>query len=56
LRKEPDNPPNIRADRKASSLGYKPPTPEAWMTTTRGMEKWKPLRASHFSMPPTATI
>jgi hypothetical protein len=22
--------------------------------TTWGMEKWKPLRASHFSMPPTA--
>jgi hypothetical protein len=22
--------------------------------STRGMEKWKPLRASHFSTPPTA--
>ena len=43
--------------RPHSSLGYKPPAPEAWLTaTTRGMEKWKPLRASHFSTPPTAAI
>jgi len=43
--------------RPHSSLGYKPPAPEAWLiSTARGMEKWKPLRASHFSTPPTATI
>jgi hypothetical protein len=43
--------------RPHSSLGYKPPAPEAWLISQeRGMEKWKPLRASHFSTPPTATI
>jgi hypothetical protein len=42
--------------RPHSSLGYRPPAPEAWLTNTWGMEKWKPLRASHFSTtpPPTA--
>ena len=34
--------------RPHSSLGYKPPAPEAWLTNNRGMEKWKPLHASHF--------
>jgi putative transposase len=38
--------------RPRSSLGHKPPAPEAWLTTGWGMEKWKPLRASHFSTPP----
>jgi transposase InsO family protein len=43
--------------RPHSSLGYKPPAPEARMTSSeRGMEKWKPLRASHFSTPQTAAI
>jgi putative transposase len=41
--------------RPHSSLGYKAPAPEAWLTRAHtGMEKWKPLRASHFSTPPTA--
>ena len=41
--------------RPHSSLGYRPPAPEAWMTeASQGVEKWKPLRASHFSTPPTA--
>jgi transposase InsO family protein len=35
--------------RPHSSLGYRLPAPEAW-----GMEKWKTLRASHFSTLPTA--
>jgi hypothetical protein len=34
------------------SLGYRPPAPETWMTSTsKGNEKWKPLRASHFPNP-----
>jgi transposase InsO family protein len=42
--------------RPHSSLGYKPPAPGAWLTaTSKGMEKWKALRAPHFSTPPTAT-
>ena len=41
--------------RPHSSLGYKPPAPEAWLISTgKGMEKWKPLRASHFPTPPPA--
>jgi hypothetical protein len=41
--------------RPHSSLGYRPAAPEAWLTSTTGMEKWKPLRAPLFS-PPTAAI
>jgi Integrase core domain len=41
--------------RPHSSLGYRPPAPEAWLTNNVGVEKWKPLRASQFSTPPTAT-
>jgi transposase InsO family protein len=37
--------------RPHSSLGYRPPAPQAWRTSNMGMEKWKPLRASHFSTP-----
>ncbi len=40
--------------RPHSSLGYRSPAPEAWLTNSMGHgEKWKPLRASHFSTPPT---
>jgi putative transposase len=31
--------------RPHSSLGYRLLAPEAWLTTTWGVEKWKPLRA-----------
>jgi len=42
--------------RPHSSLGYRPPAPAAWlMENNKGMQKWKPLRASHFPIPPTAT-
>ena len=40
--------------RPHSSLGYRPPAPAAWVAKSMGMEKWKSLRASHFSTPPTA--
>ena len=41
--------------RPHSSLGYRPPAPEAWLSeTSRGVEKWKTKNASHFSTPPTA--
>jgi transposase InsO family protein len=42
--------------RPHSSLGYRPPAPEAWLPPPWGVEKWKPLRASHFSTPQTAAI
>ena len=39
-----------------SSLGYRPPAPEAWLTNNVGMGKWQPLRASHFSTLPASAI
>ena len=37
--------------------GLQTSSPVAWLSvTTWGMEKWEPLRASHFSTPPTAAI
>ena len=40
--------------RPHSSLGYRPPAPEAWQTeASQGMGKWKANRASHFPTPPT---
>ena len=39
-----------------SLLLYRPPAPEAWVQRACGIGKWKPLGASHFSTPPTATI
>ncbi len=42
--------------RPHSSLGYRPPVPRPGWQRAWGMEKWKPLRASHFSTPPTAAI
>ena len=42
--------------RPRSSLGYRLPAPETRLTNNKGMEKWKSLRVSHFSTPPTETI
>lgn len=40
--------------RPHSSLGYRHRHPRRGRLRLGGMEKWKPLRASHFSTPPTA--
>jgi hypothetical protein len=45
---------NQNTVRPHSPLRYRPPALEA--STAWGMEKWKPLRASHFSTPPTTAI
>lgn len=44
-------------EHKAKASGcepYRSPAPEARLTNDMGMEKWKPLRASHFFTPLTA--
>jgi hypothetical protein len=42
--------------RPHSSLGYRPPAPEAWLAENfQGMKKWKAKNAFHFFTPPTAT-
>src|SRR5271165_347362 len=41
--------------RPHSSLGYRPPAPQAILRKEKGHEIWKTLRVSHISTPPTAT-